>query len=274
MIRILTCTCFILLYATNTYAQTLTGTPAPSNSNEPLEITADTTLEWLRNEQKFIARGNALAVQGTSAVAAQTLTADYIDTPKNGMQISIVTAERDVIITSQDSKAYGDKAIHDMTKGIATITGSNLRMISPDQTVTARDKFEYFVEQGRLNAIGNARATRPNKSGGNDTITADTLSAVFTQNAKGQRVLKTLEAKGNVIIITPTEEATGDYAIYRATTDKAELKGDVEITRGPNILKGERAEIDLKTNKSTIFAPQTQNGRVRGVFFPGSEKNE
>jgi len=261
---------FLCLVTYGTYAQS-------PNRDAPLEITADETLEWLRGEQRFVARGNALAVQGGSSVVAQVLTADYADTPENGMQISIVTAEGRVVITSDSSQAYGDRAVYNLAAGQAVITGSNLRMVSPDQAVTARDRFEYFVEAGRLNAVGNAVVIRPNPKGGQDRIRADVLSAVFGNNAAGERVLQTMEAKGNVVITTPTEQARGDYGIYRASSNKAELRGGVEITRGPNILKGERAEVDLTTNVSTIFAADgtrtgSGSGRVRGVFFPGSEE--
>ena len=50
--------------------QTLTApTPAPvagkqDQAAQPLEITAAQTLEWHRNDEKFIARGNTRARQG------------------------------------------------------------------------------------------------------------------------------------------------------------------------------------------------------------------
>jgi lipopolysaccharide export system protein LptA len=114
------------------------------------------------------------------------------------------------------------------------------------------------------------------------------------ENAQGKRVLDNLEAFGNVVIVTPTERITGAYGIYRAGSNKAELKGGVKITRGPNVLEGERAEVDMTTNISKIFgaptseqAPakvggaltgspnvQTGGGRVRGVFYPNSETKE
>lgn len=261
---------------TNTPQAAPSQTPATS-SEQPLEISADQTLEWHRADQRFIARGNALAVQTPSSLAAQTLTADYenAEGENSGMTITHITAEEDVVIESDGSKAYGDQANYDLKKGLAIMTGDDLRMISPDQTVTARDRFEYHVEDGRLNAIGDAVVIRPNQNGGQDKLTADTASAVFGQNAQGERVLKILEANNNVVITTPTEKITGNYGIYRAETNKAEITGNVILTRGPNILKGERAVVDLNTNISTLYAAPNANaapkGRVTGVFYPGSE---
>ncbi|MGB0719939.1 MAG: LptA/OstA family protein, partial [Bdellovibrionales bacterium] len=182
-----------------------------TNSKEPLEITADGSLEWHRAQKRFIAIKNVQATQGDTSITAQTLTADYTDGKDNGFQISEVTADTDVIITARDSAAYGDHGIYNLKTGLATLTGQNLKAVSPDQTVTAQEKFEYFVPQGKLNAIGNAKAVRPDGKGGTNTLAADMLTATLKENAEGKRVLDTLEAKGNVVIITATERVTGTY---------------------------------------------------------------
>ncbi len=240
---------------------------APAMSSEvPLEITADNTLEWQRNEKTFIARGNALAKQGDSSVAASTLTAHYSDN-NGGMKVSRVIASENVVINSRDSEAYGAQADYDLDKSYAVMTGDDLRMVSPDQEVTAREKFEYWVNDGKFIAIGQAKVKRAT-----DTLQADRIAAVMKDNAQGQRVLETLEANNNVVITTPTEKVTGSYAIYRASTNMAEIKGNVKISRGPNILEGERAEVDMTTKTSRIFGAPQDGGRVKGVFYPGSEK--
>jgi lipopolysaccharide export system protein LptA len=241
--------------------------PAMSSSSEPLEITADNILEWQRNDKIFIARGNALAVQGDSSVAAATLTAHYIEKDGSGMEVSRVLAEDNVVLKSRDAQAFGSKADYDLQKGYAIMTGDNLRMISPEQEVTARDKFEYWTTDGKFMAFGQAARVKR----GTDTLQADTISAVMKNNEKGQRVLETLEANNNVVITTPTEKVTGNYGIYRANTNMAEIRGNVKITRGPNVLEGERAEVDMTTKTSRIFGNQAQGGRVKGVFYPNSE---
>ena len=245
----------------------------PPSAKPPLEITADGSLEWFRNEQKLIARGNAKASQDTSSIEAQTLSANYREDIKGRFEISEITAEENVIIRSQSSTAYGGKATYNIDDSLAIMTGNNLRMISTDQIVTAQDRFEYHITKGKLTARGNATATRPNKKGGKDTLRADKISATFKDNAKGERVLKTLQAEGNVAISTPAEKITGTYAIYNADTNKAQIKGGVTITRGPNILEGSHADIDLNTHISRIFSDEkTNNGRVKAVFYPGSNE--
>ena len=250
----------------------LYAVPAQSlaQSKEPLEITADETLEWHRNEKTFIATKNALAKQGKVSIAAQTLEANYRETKVQNMEIWRVIATKSVKLKSGATTASGDKIVYNIDKGLATMTGKDLRMTSPDQIVTAEERFEYGVTDGRLIAIGNAKVERLVEQ---DTLHADKISAVLKENAKGQRVLHSLEAIGNVIIKTPTEIITGAYGIYNTNTNKAEISGGVRIRRGLNVIEGEKAEVDLTTNTSRMFGSKTgKDGRVRGVFYPGSEK--
>lgn len=245
---------------------------ANPDRDKPLEITADNTLEWHREVRQFIARGNALAVQGTTSVRGDVLTADYRDGPDGKTEIWRVTASGGVEIKSGTNTAKGDKAVYDLDRGAAVLTGRSLQMTSPEQTVTARESFEYWLAQGRLTAIGDAKLVRAQ-----ETLEADTLSAFFTDK-DGKRELERIEAKGNVIITTPTEKLTGDEGIYRADTETAEVTGNVKITRGPNVLEGKKARIDLKTKVSSLIGTggaggaDGGDGRVRGVFFPESEK--
>lgn len=263
MKRFILFTCLAFITPTMTKAQEM----PVGKSDAPLEITADESLEWHRAEKVFIAKKNAVATQGEANIAAQTLTAHYREDVKGNMEIAKVTADQQVTITSNETIAYGQKAVYDLDTGLATMTGDNLKMVGPDQTVTAQDRFEYWMNEGRLSAIGRAKVTRLE-----DTVEADKVSATFMENTAGERVLDSMEATGNVVITTPTEVITGAYGIYRAKTNIAELTGGVQIKRGPNILEGEKAQVDLNTNVSKMYGSAQSGGRVRGVFYPGSEE--
>lgn len=256
-------------------------------AEKPLEITADQTLEWHRNDKKYIARGKAEAKQGLTRINADTLSADYRESDKSNFDIYRMTATDDVIITAQGNQAFGDKAVYELDTGIATMTGKALKMTAPGQTITARDKFEYDVNRGRLSAYGDVLIVR-----GEDRIQADKASAFFAPDGQsataapsssplGGRKLERFEGEGNVVVTTPAEVLKGDRGVYRADTNTAEVTGNVKIMRGPNVLEGTRAEIDLTTNVSRMFgtatttsASPTGKGRVKGVFYPGSGKTE
>ncbi len=252
-------------------------------AEKPLEITADQTLEWHRNDKKYIARGKAEAKQGLTQINAETLSADYRETKKSNFDIYRMTATDDVVITSQGNQAFGDKAVYELETGIATMTGKALKMTAPDQTITARDKFEYDVNNGRLSAYGDVIILRAE-----DKIQADKASAFFAQGESttassdspmGGRKLERFEGEGNVVVTTPTEILKGDRGVYKTDSNTAEVFGNVKIIRGPNVLEGNRAEINLTTNVSRMFGNSTTTsttgkGRVKGVFFPGSTKTE
>ncbi len=267
--------------------------PVNPDRNKPLEITAEESLEWHRSELFFQAKKDVKAVQGATTLYCDDMVAKYRDSKKSNIDIYSIEASGKVRIVSADSKAYGDYAVYNMDKGYAEMTGKNLRLVSEDQNVSARDKFVYWVTQGRLEALGKAVAVRDG-----DKIEADKLIATFTDSADGKRSLKTLEGVGNVIITTPTETLTGASAYYSVETGLAELKDNVRIMRGDSFLEGERAQVDLNTNISKIFgaAPEAvvssddgtgeagdtgaddsveqedgeaaTNGRVRAVFYP------
>ncbi len=250
-----------------TFISSITNIMAQNpDSNKPLKITADDSLEWHRNERYFKAKKNVRASQGQTTLFSDILTAKYRDNKGGGMSIYIIQADGNVEIISPQSKAYGDKAIYNVDKAYAIMTGGNLRLISDDQNVTARDKFKYWINDQKLEAIGKAKAVRLG-----DTLEADKIIALFTKDKQGKQALKTLEAIGNVVITTPDEILTGDKAIYKTSTDIAQLIGNVKITRGPNIVNGEKAQVNLKTNISKIFGSNKESGRVRAIFHPNSE---
>lgn len=242
-----------------------------NNTKDPIEITAGQTLEWHRKDLKYIARGDVVAKQGRTEIRSSTLTADYRNGKGSSTEIHKLTAESNVTLSDQESTAYGDLAVYDVAAGYAVLTGANLKLVSPDQTITARDKMEYWTTRREAAATGNAQVVRPS-----DTISADTLKAFFTDDpATGKTKVSHMEAHGHVVIVTKEERLTGDKGFYNGNNNTAEIIGHVRIERGPNILEGERAEVNLTTNISKMFGGATSptgDSRVRGVFYPGSEK--
>lgn len=254
-----------------------------NSSGQPIEITASKTVEWLRNEKQYVARENVVVTQGNMQILSDLLTADYRDGKTSSMEIWQITADGNVQIKDDKNTAYGDKGVYDVTNGVAVLTGESLRLVSPDQTVTAKDRMEYHSNERMAKAIGNARVVRAK-----DTLTANTITAYFkdqsapapaanpnaAKNSVGGGNLERLEAEGNVVITTPTEVLRGTKAVYRADSNIAEVTGKVKIERGPNVMEGSRAEVNLNTNVSKMFGSGKEGGRVRGVFFPGSNNKD
>lgn len=246
----------------------LSASIAHAQNSAPVEISANNTLEWLQNEKQYVANGAVEAKQGDVTILAEKLTADYKD-DKNGGNTNIwqLTAEENVILKNTDSTATGDKAVYNVETGLAILTGGNLKLTTPDQIITATDRMEYNTISGTAKALGNAKITQ-NK----DTISAKTITAHFTKDKAGNQILTTANADGGVTIQTPDETLTGDNGIYNATNNTATVTGKVKIIRGANQLEGAKAEVNLTTNISKMFGAPESGKRVKGIFFPGSEK--
>jgi lipopolysaccharide export system protein LptA len=74
-----------------------------------------------------------------------------------------------------------------------------------------------------------------------------------------------LDASGPVTVISKTQVATGDRGAYDKPQNKVWLFGNVTLSDGGNVTKGDKLTYDLTTGEATVDA-----GRVKGLFVPGS----
>jgi len=257
------------------FAQAQTTSPADTTA-APLEISADNALEWDRANKKYNARGNAVAKQKDMEVKADTLVADYRESKDKKTEIYKLTATGNVEMTSGANKAYGENAVYTLDDGKAVMTGKDLKIVGTEMTITAKERFEYYANEGRMVAIGAPVIVNQDRTLTADSVTAWTDPQNQEKEAKqdtgGKSLgnLKRAEAQGNVVITTPKEKATSDKATYTAENDTVVLTGNVVLNQGPNKLTGNRAEMNMTTNVSRMFGSPETGGRVKGVFFPGS----
>ena len=234
------------------------------NTSGPIEIDAEEGIEWRRDEKVYIARGHAKAKRGDMTLYADTLTAHYDDSG-GGSKVTRVVAEGAVKIATPTQTVYGDRADYDMNQGVVVITGQDLRATTATQTITAKDRFEYWAKREIVVARGNVVMTEPGKK-----MSADLVTGYFVADAAGKRELKQVEATGNVTIIDKAEVARGQKGIYDPKRGIATLSGGVKITRGKNQLNGEYAEVNLNTGVSRLLgaAKGQGSGRVHTLIVP------
>lgn len=79
--------------------------------------------------------------------------------------------------------------------------------------------------------------------------------------------IKRLEATGPVTVVSKTQVATGDNAVYEKAANRVLLIGHVTLSDGQNVTKGDRLTYDLKTSQATIDT-DAKSGRVHGQFIP------
>jgi lipopolysaccharide export system protein LptA len=249
--------------APDTLAQGLQGL---QGGDEPLEINADEGIEWRRNEQLYIARGNARAARGDISVFADVMTAHYRENAAGKSEIDRIDLDGNVRIVSPGETVYGDRGVYDVINGILVLVGDDLRLESGQDLITARDSLEYWEHKNMAVARGEAVATREETR-----IMADVLTAHFKPGPDKNLQLNRIDAYGNVRISTATEYARGDRGVYYADREFATLTGGVKITREENQMNGEYAEVDMRTGVSRLLAapPGSKTSkRVHGLLVP------
>ncbi len=241
----------------------------PIQSDKPIEIYAHEGIEWDQNALTYIARGNARAIQGDVTVYGTILTARYRKAADGGSEIWRLDADGKVRIVSPNGTLYGEKAIYDMDTTILVVTGNNLKLVTPKQTVTARDSLEYWQQKDMFVARGNALAVLEERK-----IKADILTAHLRKDENEESKLYRVDAFGSVLITTPTDIARGEKGVYFVDTGIATLTGSVKITRDNNQVNGEIAEINMNTGVSRILAGAEKGGKtkpVRALIIPAKK---
>lgn len=269
------------------------------DSGQPVEINADQGIEWRRDDNVYIARGNASAKQGDVTVHADTLTAHYHPVEGGGTDIYQLDAVGNVVINSANGTANGDNGVYDVDNALMVLKGRALKMVSEDYTVTARDSLEYWDNKQMAVARGNAVVVNQDKR-----LSGSIVTAYFTQSGSGgngsgqgkksggqgkaggqnksqktagtdggdqQQKIRRIEAFENVRISSPGQIAVGNTGVYDVESGIATLYGSVKITREDNQLNGEYGEVNLNTGVSRMLSgPPGSTGPqpVHGLFSP------
>jgi len=111
-------------------------------------------------------------------------------------------------------------------------------------------------------------------------VTADTKldkkPADDSKNPMQAGAIQKIDTKGNVFLSTPEETASGDYGDYDVDEQVVRLNDHVVLTKGQNVLKGDRLVYNLDTGKSTVTSaagtqsagPDGTKQRVHALFVP------
>jgi len=76
--------------------------------------------------------------------------------------------------------------------------------------------------------------------------------------------IKRIECTGPVTVVSKTQAATSDNAVFDRANNQVIMTGNVALNDGPNITRGDK----LVYNTQTGIANVTSNGRVQGFFVP------
>jgi lipopolysaccharide export system protein LptA len=82
----------------------------------------------------------------------------------------------------------------------------------------------------------------------------------------GSSQISKLEAGGGVTVTQKDQTATGDRALFDMRSNTVTLLGNVVVSQGPNVMRGEKLVVDLTTGVSRVEAGK---GPVRMLIQQG-----
>lgn len=140
----------------------------------------------------------------------------------------------------------------------ATFAG-NVKVVQGDTTMTSKT-LVVFYESG-----GDKPATP--KPAAKGAKSAPMQSA--TPGPGGSSSIKRLEARGNVVVTQKDQVVTGETAVFDTKTNLITMLGgggQVVLTQCKNVLRGDRLMVDMTTGVSRV---ESDNGRVQALLPQG-----
>jgi lipopolysaccharide export system protein LptA len=135
----------------------------------------------------------------------------------------------------------------------ATFAG-NVKVVQGDTTMTSKTLVVFYESSSAAAAAPAANSKTAAKS-------APIQSA--TPGPGGASSIKRLEARGNVVVTQKDQVVTGDTAVFDTKTNLVTMLGGVILTQGKNVLRGDRLMVDMTTGVSRV---ESDSGRVQGLF--------
>jgi lipopolysaccharide export system protein LptA len=139
----------------------------------------------------------------------------------------------------------------------ATFSG-NVKVVQGDTTMTSKVLVVFYDSATAATApAANTRAAAK---------TAPIQSA--TPGPGGSSSIRRLEAKGNVVVTQKDQVVTGENAVFDTKTNLVTMVGGVVLTQGKNVLRGDRLIVDMTTGVSRV---ESNSGRVQGLFMSSGQ---
>lgn len=138
---------------------------------------------------------------------------------------------------------------------MATFTG-NVKVVQGDTTMRCKTLVVFYEQQ--------------NKDGQQAQAAAQTMPAAKPGPGGSSQISK-LEASGGVTVVQKEQTATGDRALFDMKSNTVTLLGNVLVSQGPNVMRGEKLVVDLTTGVSRVDAGK---GPVRMLIQQGPPQDK
>jgi lipopolysaccharide export system protein LptA len=134
---------------------------------------------------------------------------------------------------------------------VATFSG-NVKVVQGDTTMRCKSLVVFYEQQGQPAGAPAMKAATPGPGGSSQ--------------------ISRLEATGGVTVNQKDQTATGDKALFDMKANTVTLKGNVVVSQGQNVMRGDQLVVNLTTGVSQVIAgPSSQ---VRVLMQPGGSSQD
>jgi lipopolysaccharide export system protein LptA len=142
----------------------------------------------------------------------------------------------------------------------ATFSG-NVKVIQGDTTMTSKTLVVFYDSNSAPAAPATPAANA--KAGTKAAPPPSAPMQAATPGPGGASSIKRLEARGNVVVTQKDQVVTGETAVFDTKTNLVTMLGGVVLTQNKNVLRGDRLMVDMTTGVSRV---ESDSGRVQGLF--------
>jgi lipopolysaccharide export system protein LptA len=143
----------------------------------------------------------------------------------------------------------------------ATFSG-NVKVVQGDTTMTSKTLVVFYESSGQGQAQG--QQTAPAKGAKTASAAPGAPMQSATPGPGGSSSIKRLEAHGNVVVTQKDQVVTGETAVFDTKTNLITMLGGVVLTQCKNVLRGDRLFVDMTTGVSRV---ESDSGKVQGLFI-------
>ncbi len=143
------------------------------------------------------------------------------------------------------------------------------------------DKLDYFDKQQKAIYTGNVVVIQ-----GDTRLKATVLTIYFDskqgdgkqgdgKTASGPALgsnsgVRRMEGKGPIVITNKDQVGAGDSLLYDKARNKFTLVGNVALSQGENVTRGDKMDYDLSTGQAVV----TSKGRVHSLIIPNDDSQK
>ena len=216
------------------------------------------TVSLLRHPIERITRCLGITVFAVAVIAACEASAQSSAQVPNAMQGFSQNRDQPVQIEAATLE------MHDKKKE-ATFSG-NVKVIQGDTTMTSKTLVVFYESTGApATATSAAGSTQFNARA---APAKGTPIPVATPGPGGASAIKRLEARGSVVVTQKQQIVTGETAVFDTRSNLITMLGGVVLTQCNNVLRGDRLLVDMTTGVSRV---ESDKGKVQALIIQSGQ---